>query len=256
MHHSRLPGTQRAALVVVLCATAQFLFSQDSRSPKISTFAPADDLVGQVDFYIERVEESLADPADYDGAKQSRTWKDSNTLAVLALMLARHDAEHPLKSSMPAMLKGAQALAAAEDDVKRAQQALSAIKAARAGTAAGGEGVKWEKVAALAALMKQVPLVHAGLRRGVTPNRLRRLAKESAGQAATLSAIAEAAMLDDQYAKTPEKAAAWSAFCGQMRDAAGEVNSAVHAQDQPRVDAGIKRLLESCDACHAEFRKQ
>jgi cytochrome c556 len=41
-----------------------------------------------------------------------------------------------------------------------------------------------------------------------------------------------------------------------MRDASGEVNSAVHALDQARVDAGLKRLLASCDACHAKFRQQ
>jgi cytochrome c556 len=104
--------------------------------------------------------------------------------------------------------------------------------------------------------MKQVPLVHAGLRRGVAPNRLAKLAKESAAQSATLAAIAQAAMLDREYGDTPEKAAQWSAFCAQMRDASGEVNSAVHAQDQPRVDASMKRLLESCDACHAKFRQQ
>ena len=81
------------------------------------------------------------------------------------------------------------------------------------------------------------------------------MAKESAGQSATLAAIAEAAMLDDQYAKSPEKAAEWRGFCVRMRDAAAQVNAAVRAQDAARVGAGLQRLLESCDACHEKFRK-
>jgi hypothetical protein len=223
---------------------------------KISAYAPIDDLIGQVDFYIKYQADALADPAAYDLAKQSRTWKDANTLAVLALVLANHDQPHPLKASMGPLLAAAKELAAAEENVERATAALAAIKSARAGEIKAEGEVKWEQVASVAALMKQVPLVHAGLRRGVAPNRLAKLAKESAAQSATLAAIAQAAMLDREYGDTPEKAAQWSAFCAQMRDASGEVNSAVHAQDQPRVDASMKRLLESCDACHAKFRQQ
>ncbi len=235
---------------------SQALSSGDAERAKISTFAPVADLMDQVDFYIGRLDGALAEPDKFDAARQSRAWKDSNTLAVLALMLASHDEAHPLKSSMPVMLEGAQTIAVADADAQRAAQGLAAIKSARDGTAQSDATVKWEKVASVPALMKQVPLVHAGLRRGVTPRRLERMAKQSAGQSATLAAIAEAALLDDEYAKSPEEAARWSDFCVQMRDAAGEVNSAVRLQDQARVDAGMKRLLESCDACHAAFRER
>ena len=229
-------------------------FSGSPAVPKISAFAPAQDLIQQVDFFIGRVEESLADPADFAGAKQSRTLKDGNTLAVLALMLARHDAPHPLKASMPAMLASAQLLAAADDNFEQARTALAGIKAARQATAPPGPEAKWEKVASLAALMKQVPLIHTGLKRGVEPSRLARQAVQSAGQSAALAAIAAAAMLDSEPAKTPEDVEKWRQFCLQMRDAAGEVNRAVHAQDQPQVAAGMKRLTQSCDACHGKFR--
>jgi cytochrome c556 len=236
-------------------ATGQVL-SQPPGIPKISTFAPARDLLQQVDFFVGRVEESLADPNDFDLAKQSRTLKDANTLAALALVLAVHDEEHLAKSAMAAMLRSAQALAEAGDNAQRAGEALAGIKRARDGMAAGGEAVKWEKAAALSALMKQVPLVHTGLKRGVEPNRLARQAAQSAGQAAALAAIAQAAMLDNEYAKTPADSELWTRFCAQMRDAAGEVNSAVHAQDQARVTAAMKRMTQSCDACHAKFRHE
>jgi cytochrome c556 len=241
------------ALVALVCA--QGVFSQPPADKPISAYAPADDLIGQVDAYIAHAEELLADPQAYDLAKQSRMWKDANTLAVLALVLANHDQPHPLKSAMPAMVASAKVLAEADDNVAQAQAALAQVKAARAGKLAGGE-IKPGQVASVAALMKQVPLVHAGLRRGVAPNRLARLAKESASQSATLAAIAQVTSADREYGKTPELAAQWTAFCAEMRDASGEVNSAVHARDQARVDAGMKRLLESCDACHAKFRQQ
>ena len=250
------------ALMLTLLATS-LLVSQPPQVPKISRFAPAEDLISQVDFFIKRVEDSLADPADFDPAKQSRTLKDGNTLAALALLLAAHDENHAIKASMPSMLKSAQDLAAAGDNSQEAGEALAKIKRARSPSAEPADAAnpradwtKVEKVASLPALMKQVPLIHTGLKRGVEPNRLARQAAHSAGQAATLAAIAQAALLDHELAKTPAEVELWVKLCADMRDAAGEVNSAVHAQDQGRVAAGMKRLTVSCDECHAKFRSQ
>ncbi len=104
--------------------------------------------------------------------------------------------------------------------------------------------------------MKQVPLIHAGLKRGVSAGRLKRMAEQTTGQSAALAALAQAARFDDQYTTSAEQAAQWSDFCIAMRDAAGEVNAAVHAQDEAAVEAGMKRLQASCETCHAKFRQQ
>jgi len=230
------------------------LSAEGPQVPPASKYAPVDDLLRQVDFFIGRVSESLADPADFDLAKQSRTLKDANTLAVLGLVLANHDQDFPQKPVMPALVRAAQQLATVEADAAKAQEALGEIQMAAAGKGAAGEPVAWGKVASLPALMKQVPLVHSGLQRGVAPNRLKRTAEMSAGQAATLAAMAQASIFDNEYAKTPEQEAEWAALCAAMRDAAGEVNSAVRAQDQERVAAGMKTMLQSCEACHEKFR--
>ncbi len=228
------------------------LQAEEPAIPVISTFAPAADLIQQVDFFLGRVEESLADPQDFDAAKQSRTFKDANTLAVLGLMLAVHDQDHAVKGAA-AMNQAAQALAAAGEDAAMAREALGKLRAARQAT--GQEGsVTWGKTASLPALMKQVPLVHTGLKRGVDPARLKRQAAQAAGQSAALAAMAEAALLDPEYATNADDATAWRAMCAEMRDAAGEVNSAIHALDEARIAAGMKRLTLSCDACHAKFR--
>ena len=256
MERSRMRSVVGLVTVVVLGLRTERLDCGPPQVPKMSAFAPAGDLLQQVDFFVGRVEESLADPTDFDGAKQSRTRKDANTLAALALVLSLHDEDYPTKASMPALLRAAQSLAAADDNVQQATLALSAVRQARSTTTPSTERAKWEKAASLPALMKQVPLVHSGLKRGVEPNRLRRQAAQSAGQAAALAAIAQAAMLDDQYTKNAQDVEQWVELCTKMRDAAGEVNSAVHAQDQARVSSGMKRLADSCESCHATFRHE
>jgi cytochrome c556 len=230
-------------------------YGEPPAPPRLSSFAPAGDLLEQVDFFIGRVEASLADPAGFDAARQARTFKDANTLAVLAMALALHDEDFPQKAAMPAMLEAAHELAAAESSGERARASLQAIKAARGGEGARGESsMKWEKTASLAALMKQVPVISAPLKRAVAPGRLERQAKQAAGQSAALAAIAQAALVDLEYADSPEQAAAWVRLCEAMRDGAGEVNAAVHARDPARVAKGMERLMQSCDACHAKFR--
>lgn len=223
--------------------------------PPVSQFAPVGDLLKQVDFFIGRTAESLADGREFDEASQSRALKDANTLAALALLLAQHDQDFPEKPGMPALVKASQALAAAGANSAEARLALSQLQAARAGKVNGDPGmVRWEKVAELKSLMKQVPLVHTGLKRGVEPNRLARQQQQAAGQSATLAAIAQASLLDTEWIQSPEDLAAWTRFCSEMRDSAGEVNSAIHALDQARLAEGMKRMTQSCDDCHARFR--
>ena len=92
-------------------------------------------MLQQVDYFIGRTSESLATADGFDLAKRSRTVKDANTLAALALVLAMHDEDFPQKPSMPAMLRAAQRLAASENDYAGAAAALAEIKTARAGQA-------------------------------------------------------------------------------------------------------------------------
>jgi hypothetical protein len=222
---------------------------------KVSRFAPAKDLKAQTDYYLGRLQESLAARGDYDEAKQSRVGKDANTLAVLGLALAMHDEDNAVRGKF-GLVRAAQALAASSRDYDGAAQALARARQAAAGeTAAAGEKPAWQKVAALESLMKQVPIVHSALKRGIE-GRFQRQAAAAAGQAATLAAIAEAARFDSSAVKNPADAGSWRRSCAEMRDAAGEVNSAAHAGDQVAARAGLVRLAKSCDACHAAFRRE
>ena len=230
---------------------------EPQKSPPVSSYAPAEDLTAQVDYFIKHMDEALTNKADYDDVKKTTVERDSNTLAVIALLLAMHDQDHKLKASASAILKRAQELAENGDDFNTASAALAELKKAVAETTTHqADPPKWEAVAAMSPLMKQVPVIHAPMKRGATDaRRFKRQAAQTAGQAATLAAIAQAATYNTDHA-TEEQIPQWEKFCAQMRDAAGAVNSAARTGDAAKAAQAILALQKSCDDCHAVFHSE
>jgi cytochrome c556 len=242
-----------AVCTVVGVASWAWLASADTPGEvKLSPVVPADDLKSQVDFYLGRLQESLASGQDYDEAKQSRVWKDANTLAALALVLGMVDKANPLQKSAPQLGQWATALAEAKGNYEQAAEALAEVKEVAAGRKSSALPTSSRKAATLEPLMKQTPIVHAAMKRGIE-GRFQKQASQAAGQAATLSAIAVTAALVPPDKSDLNK---WRDFCAEMRDAAGEINSAAHAGDQAAARAGLVRLSKSCDACHEVYRKE
>lgn len=226
------------------------------QQPKPSSYAPADDLSAQIDYFVKHAGEALSDKAAYDEVKQTVVERDSNTIAVLALVLAMHDQEHTLKAAAPAIIKAAQSLAEDFQDFDKANAALVEVKKAVAGEQPTEGTVEWEAVAAMSPLMKQVPVIHAPMKRGATDERrFKRQAAQTAGQAATLAAIAQAAMFNTDHA-TEDQIPQWEKLCAQMRDACGTVNSAARSGDAAKAAEAIVALQKSCDDCHAVFRSE
>jgi hypothetical protein len=225
--------------------------AEESEQEKISSYAPAEDLVSQADFYLKQISQALADKASYDDVKQTAMERDSNTLAVIGLLLAMHDEDHKLKKAAPAIIVAAQGLAENFSDFDTAASALEELKKAFKSDA-GGE-VEWEAVAAMSPLMMQVPVVHAPLKRGATDaRRFKRQAAQTAGRAATIAAIAQAAMFNTDHA-SEEQIPQWQKFCAQMRDACGDINSAARQGDAKKAATAVQALQKSCDDCHAVF---
>lgn len=231
---------------------ADELTDEPPAAPAVSAFAPAEDLVSQVDLFLADFAAALADEATYADKKDTVS-RDAHTLATLAVALGLHDTPNDLRTSAPALLAAAQALATAAD-YAAAQQALEGVKKAVHGEATEGPALSWtEKVASLGRLMKQVNNVNVRLRRGVRrldPNKT----DENARYAALLAVIAQATTVDTHEVQDPAQVGEWFQYCGDMRDAAGEVNAAIRAADKSAVDAGMKKLTQSCEACHAAFR--
>ena len=246
----------RVFVLLVSCVGVVFAAWARAEGPegkKPSSYAPAKDLRGQVDAFVQKIAEDLANEADYGDDQKSRVTKDAHTLAVLALVLGMHDEVNELKPSAAAVVKAAGKLAAASGDFKQATAALAELKRAIAG-AEGVEKLEWKPVADLSQLMKQVPIVNNNLRRTVTGKRFKQSLEVSAGQAATLAALAQASSFDTTYCNGKDAEAKWARLCGEMRDDAAEVQAAIRKGDQDAAKAGLDKLAKTCDACHHVFR--
>jgi hypothetical protein len=227
--------------------------AEPPKAPPVSTFAPAEDLVKQVDLFVADFKAGLASQQDYSDKKIMLT-RNAHTLAVLGVALGLHDQQNRLKDSAPALVAAAQELAKAED-YAAAQAAFTQVQQAVAGAAKKGPELKWShKVASLGQIMKQVTATDTRLRRNL--RRFDQLAEENARSASLLAVIAQAAMYDTHEVKNPEELGKWYQMSADMRDIAASVATAIRAKDKPAAEAGLKRLTQSCDDCHSVFQTE
>jgi hypothetical protein len=224
------------------------------KAPPVSKFAPAQDLAHQVDYYVKRLEKSVATEEDYKDLVE-RIAKDSNTFIVIALTLGMHDKDNPYKKAAPAMIEAASKLAAAKNYAE-AKAGVAAVKKATKAKSAGTSKLRWEKSASLKQLMLAVPTINADLKRKIKLRRPKRDAPMAAEYSATLAAIAQASMYNSGDTKKPELAEKWYKFCEEMRDAAAEVNGIAHRVDKKAVRPAVEKLAKSCDHCHEVFDKE
>ncbi|MEX2138293.1 MAG: hypothetical protein WD894_03475 [Pirellulales bacterium] len=240
-------------LVGAFVAGAKFAVEPPA-PPKVSTFAPAGDLIAQVDYYQKRMETALASEADFDEAKQARITKDANVMALLTLHLALHDSDHPLAKSAGAAVQAAQALSTATD-FKSASDAYRELKKALAGEASP-VAAKWGKVSSMGQVMKQVSVINASLKRGLQPARLKSQAKKTAGEAATLAAIANSLLFDTHEVKNEADTPDWYQYSIEFRESAGALNAAIKTGQTAKVSPALKRMSTSCDTCHKKFHQE
>lgn len=253
-------ATRSGWLVVALAIAVVFsvgrLFAADPlAAPDVSTFAPAKDLVGQVAYYLERLELAVESEEEYNDSVE-KIAKDSNTLILIALALGLHDTDNQYKAAAPAMLEAAQQLAATKDYAS-AKAGVAAVKEATASAGGNPNGLKWEeKVASMKELMEAVPLIHSRLKRYLRGSRFESMADDTAGYSAVLGVIAQGSMANSGDTEKPNEVEKWYAFCAQMRDASAAVNAGIHALDQDATDAAMEKLNQSCDDCHAVFHDE
>ncbi len=231
--------------------------------PKVSTFAPAEDLVRQADQYIKGLEAIVADEEEYKDGRE-KIGKDANTLIVIALALGLHDQDNSYKANAGAVMKAAGELAAAvpvlakgelasTKDLAAARKAVAALRDAAEGKGKPGGELKWEKVASLPELMKQVPLINTKLKRNIKPEKFKKKAKDTAGYTAVIAAVAQGSVADLSETKNPAQVKQWHKFMTAMRDDAGEANAAIHKRNEPAAAKAMKKLAQSCEDCHAVF---
>ena len=229
------------------------LAAEPPAAPMVSTFAPADELVKQVEVFVGDFESVLANEQEY-ADKKERLAQNAHTLAVVAVALGLHDSPNALKSSAPALVAAAQKLAKAKD-YETAKAALVEVKSAVAGKASSAVELKWnQRVASLGQLMKQAATVDTRLRRNL--RRFEQLADENARSATLLAVIAQAAVYDTHEVKDPADLGKWHEMAVEMRNAASAAHQAIKSKDKPAADLAVKRLMRSCDECHAVFQTE
>jgi hypothetical protein len=235
-------------------------------APRVSTFAPAADLVRQADQYIHRLENAVQSEEQYKD-DQDKIAKEANTLVIIALALGLHDQSNKYQAQAGALMKAAQELAATmkkieeqkgkkqegRADFESVKKAVAMVREAAEGRGMGKAELKWQKVASLPELMKEVPRVNNNLKRYVKPEKFKSKAKEAEGCTAVIAAIAQGTMADTSEAKNPEQVKQWYKFSAEMRDAAGTLNAAIHKGNQSAATAAMKRLAQSCEDCHKIF---
>jgi hypothetical protein len=247
---------------IIICsaqATAQQVEIKDipplPQPPKLSSFAPAKDLADQAPKYIRELEAALESEQEFKDSAE-KIGRLTNTLGVIALCLGLHDENNEFKPRAAALIKATKELAAAVD-YQSAKKAFDALKAAAESNGESTANLKWEKVASLPELMKQVPNINTKLKLNITGTKFKTKAKDTAGYTAVIGAIAQGSMADVSKAKNPQEVKQWYEYMAMMRDAAGEANAAIHAGNQPvATEAVMKKLAKSCDDCHKVFHPE
>jgi cytochrome c556 len=237
-------------LVLLLSHT---LAAQAPDEAKPSSYAPAADLVRQVNTYVESLTAATADAEDYNEDKQAEVLRDANTLASIALVLGMHDQENALKPAAAKLMAASKQVAAEHGDAEKAAAAVKALRVI-VDKPEKGEAIKWQPSGEMVALMKQVPIVNNNLRRGVDGRRFTQSADKNAALAATLAAIAQAAMLDTDYVSDESDRPQWINASKAMRDGSAEALAAIRKNDQAAAKAAMDKIVKSCDDCHHKFR--
>ncbi len=223
-------------------------------APKVSTFAPAEDLTIQADKYIRNLEKAIVDDDEFQYI-QEKIAKVSNTLIVIALALGLHDEPNKYQDRAGALMQAA-ALLAVVEDMEAAKKAIAVVREAADGKWESDLELKWGQAASLPELMKQVPTINTKLKRYIKGKRFKSKARLTVGYTAVIAAIAQGSMADTSEAKDAEQAMQWFEFSVAMRDSAGAMNAAIHKGDEAAGAKAMKKLAQSCNDCHAVFHPE
>lgn len=237
--------------VALILSVGESRAAESPQAAAYSKLVPVEDLVAQVEYYVEELEGCVEDLDEYEDSVE-KIQRYSSTLAVLALAVGLHDQDCKLRKAAPVIVKASQELAMAKD-FSAARSGVAGVKASL--SASGNPStLKWSKVANLHALMEQVPLINTRMKRYM--RRFDKGAPLIAGNSAALVAIGQGSMPNADETEAPDKVGEWFKYCLQMRDAAGALNKAVHAENEDAAIEAMNALQQSCDDCHAVFHQE
>jgi cytochrome c556 len=228
--------------------------TEEPAAPKISSFASADDLTAELNLLVADVQKAAASEETYKEQVEGRFSRDGNTIALLAIGLALHDEDSPVKPHAKAIAAAAKKLDQAKD-FAATSEAVAALKKAVDGKGPAGDELKWGKVSPLSSLMNdQVPNIDKRLKDGLRHFKSR--TKAISANAATMALIAENARLYLGDTKKPTEAKQWNDFAGQLRSASKELAAKAKSGDEGGAKSAMEKLERSCHNCHAVFNPE
>ncbi len=217
-----------------------------------SSYAPAKDLQFQVNYLMQRIDGDLKNEPKYD-RHVKRVMRDANTIAVLALVMGKHDEQNTLKGTSTAVIKAAHELSAKAKDLGAAKSAY-AVLVARLKSPSSESPTAWKGVGDIEQLMQQIPELDRSLKIAVKPTRFAKSREKAASLAATMAALAQVSMFDGTYCTDAADEAEWVELCVCLRDAATDVHAAIQEGDSDAATAALKPLARTCDDCHEQFK--
>lgn len=240
---------QKMWLPLALMMVASACLVPAYAAEKLSTVAPAADLVTEVDSIIKDLDTKLA---DYAKNKKKGIPQAAGTLAVLAQAIAAHDEDSAMKKSAADLRDAAIAIAksASEDDAKKG---LEAAKAAAGGKAAGAKADHaWDKLIDMDSLMAEVNARNGKLRKA-----FRKAPEDHAAASRDASVLAVLGVViesDTHEVKDKADVEKWKKYSKDLQTSMADVAKALKAKDDAGGKAKFLESAKSCNACHTEIR--
>ena len=223
----------------------------------------AADLERSFDLYLKKLERDLEDlgmnPNFSDGVESF--YRDSNTLALLALAIGLSSEDSPRKKAMPEVLSAT----IAASGVKNLEEARASVAAIQKALDSEGDlsALKWEKVARLEPIMKKaLPSITTEIKRlsrsEKTLTRSNNLEKVI-GDAATLVVISVGCRPNVDETLAPTEKELWESYCDRLYSTARDLNQKASAFREgngsfDEFSAAFKALDATCNTtCHEKF---
>lgn len=234
--------------VLVLGALCAPLTAAD----KLSTVAPAADLVAEAEAKLAELETFAADEAAFGKNKKKGIPQGAGVLAMLAQGIAEHDEDSKLKKSAADLRDAALALAKA-GSLADAQKAITAAKAAAGGTAAGAKAEHaWDKLIDLDSVMAEI-----SARNGKIRKTLRKLPDDvnaAARDASVLAMLAVVTAADTHEVKDKADIEKWKNLSKEMQVEMTTLAAAIKAKEVDKAKEAFSAGGKACNTCHSEIR--
>jgi hypothetical protein len=223
--------------------------------PKLSTFAPIDELNAEADAVIEDLDKAVADEAGFKRGKVAAK-RDANTLVIIAHAISQHDKKDDVKwaKNAASVRDAAKALAGAETFAD-ARAALDRIKDLVAGgtPSDAAQPAEWNQLVPLPDLMPILNRRYLLMRRDLIRGKPRK--RDATVRHAMLIALFGRTIRDDfSDVENAQDSEMWQTYADHLRDELTQLAKIVRDKKDDDIKGALKSTADACTTCHKKFR--